>query len=135
MRLMGKVSSQEVIVLIDTGSTYTFVNPNVARKAHLSADGKGQLTVMVVDGATLSCQGHCKVVYILLQGCSFNTSLYLLPLGGCDMVLRVNWLRFLGPILWDFTGLTMRFTYHNQDVQLQRLTISPDLLDARDTIP
>jgi hypothetical protein len=135
MRLIGKVGSQEVIVLIDTGSTHSFVDPNVARKAYLSADGEGQLTVMVADGATLSCQGHCKAVSILLQGCSFNSTLYLLPLRGCDMVLGVDWLRILGPILWDFTGLTMRFTYLNREVQLQGLTLSPDLLDARDTIP
>jgi len=54
---------------------------------------------MVVNGATLSCQGHCKAVSIILQGCPFNPTLYLLTLKGCDVVLGVDWLRFLGPIL------------------------------------
>jgi hypothetical protein len=99
LRLMGKIGSQEVVVLIDIESTHNFVDPNVARNAHLLADGKGQLTIMVVNGATLSCQGHCKAVSIILQGCPFNPTLYLLTLKGCDVVLGVDWLRFLGPIL------------------------------------
>jgi hypothetical protein len=28
--------------------------------------------------------------------------LFIIPLGGFDMVLDVQWLRSLGPILWDF---------------------------------
>lgn len=52
MRLVGRIKSIEVIILIDTGSTHSFVDPNVARKAQLSADKMGLLTVMVADGAT-----------------------------------------------------------------------------------
>lgn len=35
----------------------------------------------------------------------------MLPLASCDVVLGIHWLRLLGPILWDFTALTMEFTY------------------------
>jgi hypothetical protein len=68
MRVIGKVGSLEVVILIDTGSTHSFVDPNVAKRAKLAADQKGQLTVMVADGATLSCHGRCSAVSIFLQG-------------------------------------------------------------------
>jgi hypothetical protein len=135
MRVIGKVGFLEVVILIDTGSTHSFVDPNVAKRAKLSADKKGQLTVMVVDGATLTCQGHCSVVSIFLQGCTFAATLHLLPLGGCDVVLGVDWLRFLGPVLWDFGSLTMKFPYQNREVTLQGLSPALDLLDARESIP
>jgi len=118
MRLRGIIGVVEVVVLIDTGSTHSFVDPNVASKAQLPADEKGQLTVMVADGATLSCQGQCKAVSILLQGCKFSVTLHLLVLGGCDVVLGVDWLRRLGPILWDFGTLTMKFPYNQREVTL-----------------
>jgi len=135
MRLMGSIGSVEVVILIDTESTHNFVDPNVARKAQLLADEKGQLTVMVADGATLSCQGQCKAVSILLQSCKFSATLHLLTLGGCDVVLGVDWLRCLGPILWDFGTLTMKFPYNHQKVTLQGMLPTPELLDARETMP
>jgi len=47
---------------------------------------------------SLKIQGHC-----------FSTDFYLTPLGGCDVVLSVDWLHTLGPILWDFNLMTMKF--------------------------
>ena len=38
---------------------------------------------------------------------------------GCDLVLGVQWLRTLGPIVWDFAALTMHFTMGTQNVTLQ----------------
>jgi hypothetical protein len=135
MRLVGRIRSLEVIILIDTGSTHSFVDPNVARKAQLSADKMGQLTVMVADGATLSCQGQCTAVSISLQGCYISANQHLLSLGGCDVVLGVDWLRGLGPILWDFGNLTMKFSFQQRKVTLQGLTPSLDLLETRDSMP
>jgi hypothetical protein len=51
---------------------------------------------------------------VKLQQLSFSTNFYILPLGGCDMVLGAQWLRTLGPILWDFSKLSMVFTVEKQ---------------------
>lgn len=40
--------------------------------------------------------------------------MHLLTLEGCDVVLGVDWLGTLGPILWDFINLAMKFKHHNQ---------------------
>jgi len=39
----------------------------------------------------------------------FVADFFVIPLGGVDMVLGCVWLCTLGPILWDFTNLTMVF--------------------------
>lgn len=44
-----------------------------------------------------------------MQGVHIHKDLYLLPLGGCDVVLGGQWLCTLGPILWDFFELKMQF--------------------------
>lgn len=43
----------------------------------------------------------------------------LLPLKGCDIVLRIQWLIKLGPILWDFEQLCTEFCYLEQNLVLR----------------
>jgi hypothetical protein len=68
--------------------------------------------------------GCCSAVPLKLQGRLFNVDFYLLPLGGCDAVLDVTWLRTLGPVLWDFHLLTMAFGQGTSQTILQGLTPS-----------
>ena len=42
----------------------------------------------------------------------------VIPLIGCDLVLGVQWLRTLGPIVWDFIKLSMQFTIQEQQFTL-----------------
>jgi hypothetical protein len=66
--------------------------------------------VRVANGATILSEGRCKSVSLRVQGHSITTNFYLSLLGGCDVVLRVEWLRTLGPVLWDFFSITMQFS-------------------------
>ena len=33
---------------------------------------------------------------------NLHSNMFAMPLGGCDVILGTQWLRTLGPILWDF---------------------------------
>ncbi|GJX69778.1 retrotransposable element Tf2 [Tanacetum coccineum] len=54
-----------------------------------------------------------------IQGYQFKTGVMLLPLGGCEMVLGIQWLSTLGNIQWNFHDLVMRFVYEGQKVCLK----------------
>ncbi len=56
-----------------------------------------------------------------MQGHTFNVDFYVLPLGGCDMVICIYWLQRLGPIVWDFSTLTMEFTLFKKAIVLKGL--------------
>ena len=43
----------------------------------------------------------------------------LLPLGGCEMVLGIQWLATLGKMLCDFGNLTMEFMYNGRRLVLR----------------
>lgn len=118
MRLIGYMGNQRVIVLINIGSTHSFIDPNVARRTKPPMLGNQSMTVMVANGDCLPCQDCCMTVLFILQGNKFYTTLYLLTLGGCDMVSGVNWLCTLGPILWDFSSLTMGFKWRDLSIKL-----------------
>jgi hypothetical protein len=46
----------------------------------------------------------------LAIGTEFSISCFDINLGGFDVILGIDFLRTLGPILWDFEDLCMAFT-------------------------
>ena len=54
-----------------------------------------------------------------------------IDMGGCDIVLGVEWLRTLGLILMDFKELTMQFQQEWQRYQFQGLIVgSPEIISS-----
>lgn len=53
--------------------------------------------------------GVCRKVVISINNDTFDISCYTLTVEGFNIVLGVQWLRTLGPILWNFADLTMAF--------------------------
>lgn len=54
---------------------------------------------MIADGGTVWNFGCCKDTAICLGGYNCVVALYSLPLGGCDVLLRVQWLSSVSPVL------------------------------------
>ena len=79
------------------------------------------IKVKVANGDEIVSLGKCKNTKVKLQGYTFVVDLYILPLAGCDIVLGIQWLRTLGPILWDFLNLTMEFVYEERTCLLEGL--------------
>jgi hypothetical protein len=50
--------------------------------------------------------------------------MFAIDMGGCDIVLGVDWLRNLGPILMDFKALTMQFDKEGYQYKFQGITAS-----------
>ncbi|KAF5471876.1 hypothetical protein F2P56_008640 [Juglans regia] len=124
MRLLGIIGQKEVEILIDSGSTHSFIDSSIALKTKLRVDTIKGMSVKIANGDMVHSEGYCSNVRTSIQGNQFYPSFYVLSLGGCDIVLGVNWPVTLGPILWDFSKLTMEFTYANTRVCLKGLSPS-----------
>jgi hypothetical protein len=135
MRLEGKIGVQQVVILIDTDSTHGFVDQQLAKRLHLPVEERNQLSVMVANGEKVPCPGCCVAVTFNLQGHEFQANLHLLTLGGCDVVLGVDLLSTLGPILWDFIQLTMKFKHCTREVTLQGLNPTATILEVEEDLP
>jgi hypothetical protein len=44
-----------------------------------------------------------------MDGYSLKTHMFSIEIGGCEIILGVEWLRKLGPITMDFKDLYMSF--------------------------
>jgi len=90
----------------------------LAKLLKLQPKGKGGMEVIVASGDRIRSPGKCLQVPVELQGCNFYVDIYVLPLEGYGMVLGAQWLRGLGPILWDFEKLRMQFTWKANKILL-----------------
>uniref|UniRef100_A0A3Q7J7N5 Reverse transcriptase domain-containing protein n=1 Tax=Solanum lycopersicum TaxID=4081 RepID=A0A3Q7J7N5_SOLLC len=75
--------------------------------------------ISISNGEKVQCLGVCTGVTISIGEHNFIVDLYVIPLGGFDLVLGVKWLQSLGPILWDFAALTISFSVEGKSVLLQ----------------
>ncbi|KAF7154741.1 hypothetical protein RHSIM_Rhsim01G0051500 [Rhododendron simsii] len=122
MRVKGYIKKTVIHILVDFGSTHNFLHPGVAKKAGVRIQSIKPLTVVVADGTKISSKAMVKNLHWTVQDTDFVSDMRLLPLGGCDMVLGVQWLSTLGTVLWDFQNLQMQFSVLGKQLVLQGVT-------------
>ncbi|KAK4413521.1 hypothetical protein Salat_2764700 [Sesamum alatum] len=102
MRVTGNVRDKPVHILIDTGSTHNFLDLETAKRLGCKLEDTEPFPVAVANRNKMYSSFACKSFGWKMQGVSFTTDMMILPLGGCDMVLGVQWLVTLGDINWNF---------------------------------
>lgn len=131
LRLVGCVSSQEVVISIDGGSTPNFIQTHLAQVLGLPAKPIKPLRVLVGHGHEIECHHLFADVPVIVQRHSFAIDLHVLSFSGIDPVLGVQWLKSLGLVLTDYNDLMMKFLCADRvvelkgDTNLELLTISP----------
>lgn len=84
------VGKQHMTILIDSGSTHNFLNPNTAQLLNCDIEITSPLTVVVADGNKIECNSKCSNFRWQMEDCKFVTGVRLLHLGACDMVMEID---------------------------------------------
>ncbi|KAL5812012.1 hypothetical protein ACOSQ3_026962 [Xanthoceras sorbifolium] len=126
--MKGSIKKYGVTILVESGSTHKFLNPTLAKQCGCKVTFTDQFRVTVGDGGVINSSGKCYDVPVSIQGFQFQLDFYLLPISGCDIVLGAEWLQSLGANLWDFSKLTMQFSWKGHNVQLTGNGSSPTVL-------
>ncbi|GKE15868.1 putative mitochondrial protein [Tanacetum coccineum] len=119
MRVKAYVGKHTVHSLIDSGSTHTFLDFRVAKKLGCKLKATCPIEVSVANGQIMNSSYECKGFKWNLQGVEFTSDVLILPLGGCEMVLGVQWSSILGDIRWNFRNLVLDFVYNNKRMVLR----------------
>ncbi|GAU40605.1 hypothetical protein TSUD_28110 [Trifolium subterraneum] len=118
LRIPGQIANHSVTVLIDGGSTHNFIQTRIAKFLNLPTSPVNTLKVMVGNGQLLECNHICPNTSLTLQNHPFTMDLYVLPLSGADIILGAPWLKSLGPVLMDYSSLTISFTHNTTPITL-----------------
>ena len=66
MKVRGRIKKQEVVSLIDSGSTHNFLDASVIPRLQLQLDTSRVLEVKVVDGTIIKTLGSYQGVSIII---------------------------------------------------------------------
>nr|GEU73192.1 putative mitochondrial protein [Tanacetum cinerariifolium] len=119
IRMKAIVTKHLLHLLMDTCSTHNFLDLFTAKKLGCKLTKTYPLQVTVAKGNKMVSQYTVYNFKWSIQGYQFKIDVMLLPLGGCEMVLGIQWLSTLGNIQWNFHDLVMRFVYEGQKVFLR----------------
>jgi hypothetical protein len=134
LKLIGYIKHQKVIILVDSGSTHNFIHHHIAQETHCYIHAINNFQIMIANGGSMKCRGCCENVHLQISGYHLKSHMFAIDMGGCDIVLGVDWLRTLGPILMDFKDLTMQFDQEGHKYKFQGIIIgSPEVISSHHT--
>ena len=110
MQVISFVRKKPIHILIGSESTNNFLDVQVAKRLGCKIEPMKPLRESVVDGNTLAISSMVKKFNWQLRQSTFNSNVMLLPLGGYDLVLGIEWLVTLGNIIFNFVRLVMEFS-------------------------
>jgi hypothetical protein len=119
IRLWASVHCQQVLVLVDSGSSASFLG------SHLMGVMPGvqlldkPVRVKVADGRLLWSKYMVPDCKWLCGGITFSTQFKILPLGSYDIILGMDWLECHCPMSVHWAQKWLEFDYGNRKVHLQ----------------
>jgi hypothetical protein len=78
---------------------------------------------MIENGGIMKFGGRCENVKLQMGEYHFKTHMFVFEMGGCNVVLRVEWLQDLGLVTVDFKDIYMRFTKEGKKIPSNGLHI------------
>ncbi|XP_028755923.1 uncharacterized protein LOC114715292 [Neltuma alba] len=97
IRFTGMINGTEVQILLDGGSSDSFIHPRIAQFLKLPIEPTRNVRVMIGDGNAMKGEGIVKKVTIHVQGYPLEFPAFVLAIAGSDIVIGASWLATLGP--------------------------------------
>jgi hypothetical protein len=102
MQFRTLVGNQVCLILVDSGSSTSFVNASFVQKAALPVLAAPPVSVKIADGTLMSSAKQVTQLTWWMQGNTFATDMRILSLGAYDAALGMDWLKSHSPMTdWD----------------------------------
>jgi len=119
MHFAGQLGTTPIRILLDSGSTHTFISTTVAARCHHLLPLDPPIQVKVANGQLLSCSHYVPAAVWSIQGLEFTNDLKVLDLPSYDMILGVDWLASHSPMQIHWAHQWLQIPYHHGTVQLR----------------
>lgn len=97
IQLHAYIAAHEALILVDSGSSASFINKQLADRLSEAQKLQKACLVKVADGSQYRCSTLLPACQWTSQGSTFNTDLKILPLGSFDVILGMDWLEEHNP--------------------------------------
>ena len=119
IRLWASVHCQQVLVLVDSSSTASFLGSHLMGIMPEVQLLSKPLKIRVADGRVLLSKYFVPDCKWLCGGLTFSTHFKIIPLGGYDIILGMDWLERHSPMSVHWAEKWLEFEYGQRKVQLQ----------------
>lgn len=116
---MGEIQGRPILVLIDSGSSHSFLHSSFASVVPGVRPLSVPSVVTVADGSSIQCSSEIPNAKWSVQGFKFHSTLKLLPIGSFDLILGMDWLQAFSPMKVDWTHKIMTISYGSRHITLQ----------------
>lgn len=99
MKFAGQIAGIDILALLDSGSSHSFVSAAVAEQLTGVTVVIHPLQVQVANGSQLSCTHQIVDASWSISGVSFTSTLKVLPLSTYDLIIGMDWLEQHSPML------------------------------------
>jgi hypothetical protein len=114
IQLQAFIEDKEILILVDSGSSTSFVNTQLASKLQGASPLPQLRKVNVADGTQHSCSSYIPHCPWSVGKHQFYTDLKILPLGSFDAILGMDWLEEHNP---DIDWVKRHSIFTNPKVQ------------------
>jgi hypothetical protein len=121
LKLPVTVGNQVMLLLVDSGSSHSFINKNFVESIGVQTVPIPAVPVKLANGQLVHCAQLVPQLSWTCQGASFATDLRVLELGAYDGVLGKDWLDQFSPMTCDWKGNAISFMHQGQEVTLHGL--------------
>jgi len=109
-----------LVVLINSGNTNSFLGEETTSALQCEMLETTLLLIMIANGCRMVSYYKCKEFRWMMEGYEFAMDLRILKLGGCHIVLGVDWIRTVSPLVFDFNTLEVTFDKEGWKITLER---------------
>jgi hypothetical protein len=115
VRFSGSIQNIPATILIDSGSSASFISCKLAQQLFGLVPLTHQVSVQVAGGGILSCSA------VIPQALWFQSDLKVLPLTAYDIIVGMDWLEAFSPMKVHWQRKWMEIPYKGHCVKLQGL--------------
>ncbi|XP_040381702.1 uncharacterized protein LOC121054888 [Oryza brachyantha] len=128
-RVKGWLQGIELLMLVDSGSTHSFLDKQLADQLKGLTLLPAAVMVKVADGGEMNCTHYLPQCEWWLQGHQFQNDFKVLPLSGYDAILGMDWLHQMGQMTVNWEEQWMQFLWHEGVINIRGIQARTDKCD------
>jgi len=111
IKLKSTVKNKTMLILVDTGSSHSFVSSQFVQLTKLPTTPIAPQKVKMANGQWMKTTRQVENLQWYIQGHSFSTDMIVLDMLPYDAILGHDWLKAYSPMKCDWEAKTLQFQH------------------------